>query len=183
EIMTNKGILQRKDLIGDAAVTFYTEQFREVSWERDDSMLHHIPQLINKEENDSTTQLPEKDKVRSCLFSLNESSASGPDRFTSAFFQVCWDIIGEDLTRLVRDFLYGQELTKFVTHINLLLIPKKDGVKDFSDLRPINLSTFTNKLISRVVHGRLVKVMPKMISQNQSGFVKGRNIAENVLLA
>lgn len=38
-------------------------------------------------------------------------------------------------------------------------------------------------MISRVLHDRMVEVLPKIISQNQAGFVKGRSITENVLLA
>nr|XP_016496749.1 PREDICTED: uncharacterized protein LOC107815646 [Nicotiana tabacum] len=37
-------------------------------------------------------------------------------------------------------------------------------------------------VISRVVHERLVKFLPSLISEEQSGFVKGRNIVENILL-
>lgn len=36
--------------------------------------------------------------------------------------------------------------------------------------------------MSRVLHERLVVVLPKIISPSQSGFVKGRSIIENVLL-
>lgn len=53
----------------------------------------------------------------------------------------------------------------------------------FSDLRPISLSNFLNKIISRLIHDRLEGLLPKLISNNQSGFVKGRSITENVLLA
>nr|XP_033515384.1 secreted RxLR effector protein 78-like [Nicotiana tomentosiformis] len=52
----------------------------------------------------------------------------------------------------------------------------------FSDLRPISLSNFINKVISRVVHDRPEKILPSLISPNQSGFVKGRSIFENILL-
>lgn len=38
-------------------------------------------------------------------------------------------------------------------------------------------------MISRIVHDRLEYFLPNMISSNQSDFVKGRNITENVLLA
>lgn len=55
--------------------------------------------------------------------------------------------------------------------------------KNFSDLRPISLSTFTNKIISRMLHDRVLAVLLNIISSNQSGFVKGRNIAQNLLLA
>lgn len=40
-----------------------------------------------------------------------------------------------------------------------------------------------NKIISKVIHERIVKVLPRIISNNQTGFMKGRSIAENVLLA
>uniref|UniRef100_A0A1U7VHC3 Uncharacterized protein LOC104213858 n=1 Tax=Nicotiana sylvestris TaxID=4096 RepID=A0A1U7VHC3_NICSY len=83
---------------------------------------------------------------------------------------------------MVRDFFNGHELPKCVTHTNLVLLPKKKEVTTFSDLRPISLSNFSNKVISRVVHERLVKFLPSLISEEQSGFVKGRNIVENILL-
>lgn len=37
--------------------------------------------------------------------------------------------------------------------------------------------------MSRVLHDRMVEVLPRIISMNQSGFVKGRSIFENILLA
>lgn len=69
-----------------------------------------------------------------------------------------------------------------MTHTNLVLLPKKKDVQNFSDLRPISLSNFSNKIISRVIHERLVDIIPNIISDEQAGFVKGRSIAENVLL-
>lgn len=84
---------------------------------------------------------------------------------------------------VVKAFFCGKEIPRFVTHTNLVLIPKKEFPRTFSDLRPISLSCFINKIISRNLHERLVMVLPKIISLNQSGFVKGRSIIENVLLA
>lgn len=56
-------------------------------------------------------------------------------------------------------------------------------VKNFGDLRPISLSTFINKIISRLIHDRIEKVFPRLISPSQAGFVKRWNITKNVLLA
>lgn len=55
-------------------------------------------------------------------------------------------------------------------------------MKNFSDLGPISLSTFTNKIISRVLHERMVVVLPNIISQNQAGFMKHKRINDNDLL-
>ncbi|XP_060194925.1 uncharacterized protein LOC132624116 [Lycium barbarum] len=56
------------------------------------------------------------------------------------------------------------------------------GVLLIEDLRPISLSNFINNIISRLLHDKLGVILPSLISQNQSGLVKGRNIIENVLL-
>lgn len=64
------------------------------------------------------------------------------------------------------------------------MLPKKEIPRTFSDLRPISLSGFVNKVISRVVHEGLVNLLPMIISQNQSRFAKGRrSIIKNLLLA
>lgn len=39
------------------------------------------------------------------------------------------------------------------------------------------------KIISKVIHGRIEKVLHKIIFSNQFEFIKGRNISENILLA
>jgi len=62
-------------------------------------------------------------------------------------------------------------------------LPKKKEVNTFSDMRPISLSNFVNKIFSRVIHKRLVGLLPNLILDEQSGFVKGRSIIENVLLS
>lgn len=56
-------------------------------------------------------------------------------------------------------------------------------VKTFSDLRPISLSTFMNKVISKIIQGRIEKVHHKIVLHNQTGFMKGRSILQNALLA
>lgn len=84
---------------------------------------------------------------------------------------------------MVTAFFYGSEIPKFITHTNVVLIPKKDKVTKFADLRPISLSSFANKILSKVLHAKIAPILSNVISQNQSGFMKGRSIAENVLLA
>ncbi|XP_019245221.1 PREDICTED: uncharacterized protein LOC109225083 [Nicotiana attenuata] len=83
---------------------------------------------------------------------------------------------------MVQSFFNGHELPRFVTHTNLVLLPKKKEVVTFSGMRHISLSNFVNKIFSRVVHERLVGMLPSLISDEQAGFVKGRSIVENVLL-
>lgn len=67
-------------------------------------------------------------------------------------------------------------------NILTVILSKKKNVATYSNMRPISLRNFSNKIISRVLHKRLVDLLPILISSNQAGFVKGMNIVENILL-
>ncbi|XP_027167230.1 uncharacterized protein LOC113767361 [Coffea eugenioides] len=54
---------------------------------------------------------------------------------------------------------------------------------DFNQFRPISLCNFVNKVISKTLATRLSKVLLSIISPQQSGFVKSKQIFDNFLLA
>ena len=53
-------------------------------------------------------------------------------------------------------------------------------MKEFS---PISLSNFISKIISKLLSTRLCPILPNLISLYMYGFVKGRSITENIMLA
>ncbi|XP_060211804.1 uncharacterized protein LOC132639369 [Lycium barbarum] len=174
--------LEEREEVVNEAISFFQDQFAKEPDPSNFGILDHVPRMVTEEQNDRITVLPNKEEVKEIVFKLNGESAAGPDGFTGLFYQFCWDIIGEDVTNMVKSFFCGTELPRFVTHTNLVLLPKKDLVNTFSDMRPISLSNFSNKIFSRLIHERLADGLQGMISLNQAGFVKGRSIVENVLL-
>lgn len=84
---------------------------------------------------------------------------------------------------IVKAFFNCQELPRFITHTNLVLLPKKKAMISYSDMRPIRLINFINKVFSRVIHESLVGYLPNLISNEQVGFVKGGSIVKNVLFS
>ncbi|PKU73296.1 hypothetical protein MA16_Dca022879 [Dendrobium catenatum] len=73
-------------------------------------------------------------------------------------------------------------MPRFFTSTAIVLIPKKDNPEHWRDFRPISLCSFFNKLTSKIIAIRLGALLPRLISPNQSGFVKGRLISDNILL-
>lgn len=138
--------------------------------------------MVTLEQNQDLVKQPTIEEVKQVVFGLNGDTAGGPDGFKGKFFHCCWEIICDDVFSMVRDIFNGQELPKFVTHTNLVLLPKNKKVNTFSDMRPISLSNFLNKVFSRVIHERLVHLLSDLISDEQVGFIKGRSIVENMLL-
>lgn len=50
-------------------------------------------------------------------------------------------------------------------------------------IRPISLSNFINKVLSKLLLEGMNDIIPQLSFSNQTNFVRGRNISENVLLA
>ncbi|XP_019224305.1 PREDICTED: uncharacterized protein LOC109205994 [Nicotiana attenuata] len=100
------------------------------------------------------------EEVRAVVFSMNPNSAPGPDAFFSS-----------------------HTMPRYMTQACLVLLPKVEFPSSLSEYRPISLSNFINKIISKLICSRISTFLPKMISPNQTGFVKGRSISENIMLA
>ncbi|XP_026378524.1 uncharacterized protein LOC113272958 [Papaver somniferum] len=64
-----------------------------------------------------------------------------------------------------------------------VLIPKKNKSDAIKDYRPIGLSNFFFKIITKILATRLGTMLNKLISEEQVAFMKGRNIHENITLA
>ena len=64
-----------------------------------------------------------------------------------------------------------------------MLIPKKEGVEDIRDFRPISLVGSVYKLLAKVLANRLKSMMGEVIFDSQQAFVQGRQILDAVLIA
>jgi hypothetical protein len=66
---------------------------------------------------------------------------------------------------------------------NICLIPKKNNPTLPSDFRPISLCNVTLKVITKTIANRLKGMLPEVISPNQSAFIAGRLITDNIIAA
>lgn len=65
----------------------------------------------------------------------------------------------------------------------IALLPKVTGADRMSQFRPISLCSTVYKVIARIIKNRLRRIIPDAFQLNQAGFVQGRLLCENVLLA
>ena len=123
-----------------------------------------------------------EEEIYKAIFQLDRDKASGPDGFTIAVFQDCWDVIKEDLVRVFAEFHSSGIINQSTNASFIVLLPKKSMTKKISDFRPISLITSLYKIIANVLSGRLRGVLHETIHSTQGVFVQGRQILDVVLI-
>ncbi|KAJ0453055.1 putative RNA-directed DNA polymerase [Helianthus annuus] len=123
-----------------------------------------------------------REEVKKAMFSIGENKAPGPDGFTSAFFKHAWDTVGEEVTDAVLTFFDNGQLLKQINHTIIALVPKKDAPNSVLDYRPISCCNVLFKCISKIITERIKGKLESLVSINQSAFVPGRKISDNILL-
>lgn len=64
----------------------------------------------------------------------------------------------------------------------VVLIPKVPEASTVEQYRPIALTNFKFKIITKVLADRLGRIAPLIVSQNQRGFIQGRKITDCICL-
>ena len=88
-----------------------------------------------------------------------------------------------DLCNAMVYFLEGGVMPKSVNSTILALIPKCDNPETFADFRPISLCNFLYKIFSKLLARRLGAILPNLISEQQHGFVRGRQIGDCISIS
>ena len=81
------------------------------------------------------------------------------------------------------DFLNNGTMLLEINYTHIVLIPKIKKPKRIFYYRTISLCNVIYKIISKVLANRLKLILPRLISSNQSAFVPGKLITDNVLEA
>jgi hypothetical protein len=141
-----------------------------------------IPRLINEDTNNRLTREVTQQEIKEALDQMNPDKAPGPDGFTARFYQQCWNIIKKDLTKMIKKSQQSSKLGGSTNSSFLALIPKEKGALSFNRFRPISLCNTSYKILTKVIANRLKALLPLIVPENQGGFVKGRHIADNIIL-
>ncbi len=118
-----------------------------------------------------------------CLNVIKELSLSkspGYDGLPSEFYKHMWPIVGPHVLKSYEEAFIDGELSTSHKQSVLSLIFKKGDREELRNYRPISLSNYDYKILAFVLARRLQNVISKLVSTEQTAYIKTRFIGENI---
>ena len=188
----NNITLTKQEDILEEVKSFYENLFKEENINYVNTVDHNnleewlretnIPKLnqIESENLEGPITLIEAGKT---LKQMKNNKSPGSDGFTSEFFKYFWKQLGNFLVRSINTGYVNGSLSVTQRQGVIICIPKQGKPKHFiENWRPISLLNITYKIASGTIANRLKSVLDKLINKDQTGFLAGRYIGENVRL-
>ena len=138
---------------------------------------------LNQTEQDTCEGLLTKTECLDALKNMECNKTPGSDGLPAEFYKVFWNDIAD---LFLKSLNYAHQIGQLsVTQRRgiIKLIPKKDVEPYFiKNWHPISLLNCDYKIAAKVIANRFKEVLPNLIDNDQTGFLKGRSIGENIRL-
>jgi exonuclease III len=172
-----------KDIISEVN-RFYERLYaeREVESCSIEDLIEHVPRLTEFERN-SLEGMITLVEASQALKNMNNGKSPGSDGFSAEFFKVFWNKLGDFVVRSLNDGFLKGELSSTQKEGVIICIPKGDKDREYiKNWRPISLLNVVYKIASACIANRLKAVLPSIIHEDQSGFIKNRYLGDNIRL-
>lgn len=175
-------LTDQKDVL-EEITSFYSNLYKKREVEEVDLNLLLPPDTpkLDNDERESIEGMITLDEAKYALKNMKNDKSPGPDGFTVEFFKFFFQDIGAFLVRSINYGFSIEGLSVTQRQGVITCIPKDNKPKQFiKNWRPISLLNTAYKIASSCISNRLKTVLPSIISEHQKGFLKGRNISDNI---
>ncbi|KAL3683766.1 hypothetical protein R1sor_001788 [Riccia sorocarpa] len=175
-----------REVIMDEIFEFYQvlydkEEDTEVRRAAREELLSLVVNKLSPEESSDISRVPNKAEIEDIVFTMKSNKSPGVDGMIIEFVQTYWDLVGDDCVRLITTVWAKRKLLRSDCEGVIKLIHKGGEKAKLGNWRPISLMTLTYKIVNKLLANRVRIVLPKLVDPQQSGFVKSRQITNNVL--
>jgi hypothetical protein len=153
-------------------------EFKEVNLDEGD-FYDNCPKLSQDARDKMETELSEAD----LLAALNTcaDTSPGPDGISYSTYKKLWSIVGPIILNSWKHSCDKGVLPLSHSDSVITLLPKEGkDIRDIRNWRPITLSNCDSKIITKALAIKMSKVLDDLIDPNQTAYVKGRSVTDNL---
>ena len=185
--MEDETTIKDETQILDAIENYFNNLYMSTDGTTQDDYDQYIQDLslprLSDEERDNMEGLLTYEECKKVLETFQNDKSPGEDGFTVELYKFFFELLGHDLIASFNEAYEANELTISQRRGVITLIPKEDGsLMDLSNWRPITLLNVDCKIATKAIAKRIEASLPKLINHDQTGFIKGRYIGENIRL-
>jgi len=182
-----EGNIETKDTkILEIAADFYTNLFKSCTPDAEDiekylNSMNDIKMLKEEEMIQCEGHISETETEKA-IKSMKTNKSPGPDGLTVEFYVKFWNKIGPVLVKVYNESYQNGNLIPTQKEAIITLLYKGGDRTAIENYRPISLTNVDYKILAFVLSNRLQKVIGNIVSSDQSGYIKGRYIGNNIRL-
>ena len=162
---------------------FYETLFRNTSANTSEDCESFLNEFFAPKLNYEDARICEGDlnelELLKALKSMQNNKSPGNDRLTKEFYETFWNEIKHPFMNSIMEAREKKKLGTSQLQAVIKLIEKKERDKRFiKNWRPISILNVDYKIIAKTLATRLKETVPKLISFQQTAYVKNRFIDE-----
>ena len=147
-----------------------------------DNLLSNSKKLSPEESNSLNGPLTITE-LSNVLKPMKHNKTPGLDGFPAEFYKMFWKDLQIFILRAFNESYQEGTLPPSLRQTVISCLPKGNKPRDdLKNWRPISLTSVLYKMVTSVIATRLKKVLSELISDCQTGFIKGRFIGESTRL-
>ena len=179
----NKEEVSTQTGMQEIAKSFYADLWKKRETERrcQDDLLASLTRSISDDDRLRLDRPVTKEEVLAAFGQMAKGKTPGMDGLPAEFYQSFQSILADRFVSMCNIVLASECSASQKTAVISLLF-KKENRADIKNYRPISLLNSDYKIIAKILANRLKSVLRAIVHTDQTGFVPGGDIGENVLL-
>ena len=184
--LEGKSVTKEEEILEEIEI-FYKELYTSITSVENAPFTSFIENLeLPRLEDSLSSELEGEITLKECkdiLSTFSRGKSPGDDGFTWEFYNCFFDLLGQDLVDSFNASHRAGEMAPSQRRGVITLIPKEDSdLSTLANWRPITLLNVDYKIASKAITKRLEKVLALLMNPDQTGFIKGRYIGQNISL-
>ena len=172
--------------ISEQTAKYYSELYKkpDISINAVDNYLKNItlPKTLCDVDRKQCDLDISSDELRSIIQNLKRRKSPGIDGLTYEFYQTFWNKLEPIYIKMLNETFQKKILPDSTKKALLTLLYKRGDRSLLSNYRPLSITNCDYKILTFVLANRLQKVIGKLISKDQKGYIKNKYIGQSARL-